>query len=96
MAGFNPGQAFLMSKTNPGPVQGQFDPNVAMNLGGVNNLVGGVGQKVMEFLNRPIMVDPTNPQTGNHPDYDAMTWEQQKKYDEVMSGGNPMTGGYFQ
>ena len=59
MAGFNPGQAFLMAKTRPilgAPpidlVQGQYGPNVAMNLGGVKNIVGNAGNKVMQFLNQ--------------------------------------------
>jgi len=63
MAGFNPGQAFLMATTRPkadpilgappiGLVQGQYGPNVAMNLGGVKNIVGNAGDKVMQFLNQ--------------------------------------------
>ena len=32
--------------------QGQYGPNVAMNLGGVKNIVGNAGNKVMQFLNQ--------------------------------------------
>jgi hypothetical protein len=84
MAGFNPGQAFLMSKTNPGPVQGQFDPNVAMNLGDVKNFFGGAGQKVMDFLNRPIMRDPINPATGNDYNYDSMNQDAKQRYQYML------------
>ena len=84
MAGFNPGQAFLMSKTNPGPVQGQFDPNVAMNLGDVKNFFGGAGQKVIDFLNRPIMRDPINPATGNDYNYDSMNQDAKDRYQYML------------
>ena len=71
----------MLSKTSPVDlVQGQSGPNVAST----KDFLQRAGEKVGDFLNRPIMRDPINPATGNDYNYDSMNQDAKERYQYML------------
>jgi len=67
--------------------------NIAFNpLAGMSEIGQKVGGKLKDFLNRPLMPDTINPNTGNSIYFDAMPPETQKRFKEVFN--KEMNKGY--
>ena len=67
--------------------------NIAFKpLAGISEIGQKVGGKLKEFLNRPVMPDTINPNTGNSIYFDAMPPETQKRFKEVFN--KEMNKGY--
>ena len=62
--------------------------NIAFNpLAGISEIGQKVGGKLKDFLNRPVMPDTIDPNTGNSIYFDAMPPETQKRFRDAMNKG---------